>query len=53
MSFDAFYVRQWTWKANEQLAGSPEAQLTEHGGKTVGLRSWKTNERINNGNTFD
>lgn len=43
---EAFHMRKLSSKVDEQLAGFPEAQLTELGEKIVGLRSWKTNERV-------
>jgi hypothetical protein len=39
-------MRTLSSKADEQLAGFPEPQLTELGEKILGLRSWKTNERV-------
>jgi hypothetical protein len=43
---DAFRMRTLSSKVDEQLAGFPEPQLTELGEKIVGLRSWKTNEKV-------
>ena len=43
---DAFHMRKLSSKVDEQLAGFPESQLTELGEKIVGLRNWKTNERV-------
>ena len=43
---DAFHMRRLSSKVDEQLAGFPEPQLTELGEKIIGLRSWKTNERV-------
>ncbi len=43
---DAFHMRALSAKVDEQLAGFPEPQLTELGEKIVGIRSWKTNERV-------
>jgi len=39
-------MRKLSSKADEQLAGFPEPQLTELGEKIIGLRSWKTNEKV-------
>jgi hypothetical protein len=39
-------MRALSAKVDEQLAGFPEPQLTELGEKIVGIRSWKTNERV-------
>jgi hypothetical protein len=39
-------MRALSSKADEQLAGFPEPQLTELGEKILGLRNWKTNERV-------
>jgi hypothetical protein len=43
---DAFHMRTLSSKVDEQLAGFPESQLTELGEKILGLRNWKTNERV-------
>ncbi|CAF1284528.1 unnamed protein product [Rotaria magnacalcarata] len=43
---NAFHMRTLSSKADEQLIGFPEPKLTELGEKIVGLRSWKTNERV-------
>jgi hypothetical protein len=43
---NAFHIRTLSPKADEQLAGFPEPQLTELGEKILGLRSWKTNEKM-------
>jgi hypothetical protein len=43
---DAFQMRKLSSKLDEQLAGFPDSHLTELGEKIVGLRSWKTNERV-------
>jgi hypothetical protein len=31
---------------DERLAGFPKPQLTELGEKIIGIRSWKTNEKV-------
>jgi hypothetical protein len=43
---DAFHMRRLSSKVDEQLAGFPEPQLTELGEKIIGIRSWKTNEKV-------
>lgn len=43
---DALHMRRLCSKADEQLAGFPEPQLTELGEKIIGIRSWKTNEKL-------
>ncbi len=43
---DAFHMRKLSSKVDEQLAGFPEPQLTELGEKILGLRNWKTNEKV-------
>ncbi len=45
---DAFHMRTLGSKVDEQLAGFPEPQLTELGEKIIGIRSWKTNEKVKN-----
>lgn len=46
MHIDVFHMRKISTDLDEQLAGFPEPHLTELGEKIVGLRSWKTNERV-------
>ena len=41
-------MRTSSSKMDEQLAGFPQPQLTELGEKILGLRNWKTNERVKN-----
>jgi len=41
-------MRTLSSKVDEQLAGFPEPQLTELGEKIIGIRSWKTNEKVKN-----
>ncbi|UJR29326.1 hypothetical protein I4U23_010538 [Adineta vaga] len=43
---DALHMRQLSSKAAEQLEGFPEPQLTELGEKIIGIRNWKTNEKV-------
>ncbi|CAF0728421.1 unnamed protein product [Adineta steineri] len=45
---DVVDMRRSSPTADEQLAGFPEPELTELGEKIIGLRSWKTNEKVDN-----
>lgn len=39
-------MRTLSSKADEQLAAFPQPELTQLGEKILGLRNWKSNERV-------